>query len=313
VVKVYNYDILSHSSPVRIDQGHVAPTLLSLIKKLSGEDELSKAWARLLPGYLAGQVVGIKVNTLNAKVPTHPEIIRELVASLKDHGGVQGGDILVWDRRLDELQKAGFKESVIGCRVIGTQDDTKSQGNGPGYESDGSCLGGEQARLSKIITRSGDQEGIDHLINVAVLKNHFASGFTGVLKNHYGTFHNPGTFRDRVDAGSGKVLERRFEQAIPTINALPEVAKKSRLWLVDATIVVAKGDTDAAADTLMESLYGGLDPVALDVCCRAARDEKAAGAVQDTTSQGWLEACERVGLGSATVKILDQEDITGAY
>jgi uncharacterized protein (DUF362 family) len=317
VVSIHNWNMVNPPPQVKINEEHVAPTLAALLKKLTGESELSRAWAALLPGYQAGQVVGIKVNTLNSKVPTHPEVIQALVQSLKDHAQVPGSDILVWDRRLDELLKAGFKESTIGCKVIGTVDDTASQGDGPGYEPEGICLGSERGRLTKLITKSGDQGGIDHLINVAVLKNHLASGFTGVLKNHYGTFHNPGTFHDKVDVSTGQLLEKRFEQAIPTINALPEVAKKSRLWLMDATIVVTKGDTDAAADWIPYLLLGSLDPVALDARGRAIRDESvvASGAPKpdETISEGWLVACERVGLGSATVATLEHEDITNTY
>lgn len=306
VVEVTNTNLVQAPPNVKIVEAQVRPTLKELLGAITGETEEGKAWQRLLGAYTPGQVVGIKVNTLNAKVPTHPEIVRELVLSLKMV--VAGADIVVWDRRLDELARAGFTESYIGCRVVGTQDDPQSQGNGPGYEAEGVCFGSERARLSRLITRPGKDGGIDHLINFAVLKNHLASGFTGVLKNHYGTFHNPGTFHDRVDPGDGHVLERRFEQAIPTINAVPEVAKKSRLWLVDGTIVVAKGDTDSAPDTLLHSIFGSLDPVALDTHCRDARN-KAGGGDGDSTSDGWLKACERVGLGKASGFTLDSRKI----
>lgn len=311
VVSIGNPNLVTPPPQVRIVDKQVEPTLTKLLKTLTSTDTVSEAWRKILPGYVAGEVVGIKVNTLNAKVPTHPELVYGLVQLLTPLVGAR--NIVVWDRRLDELQKAGFDESYLGCRVVGTQDDPQSQGNGPGYETDGICVGSQRARLSRLITRSGKEGGIDHLINFAVLKNHLASGFTGVLKNHYGTFHNPGSFHDDVEMASGQVKERRFEQAIPTINALPEVAKKARLWLMDASIVVIKGDTDSAPDWTPSFVAGSLDPVALDAYGRQVRDESVvkSGAPRPTEaiSTGYLQACERVGLGSATVKIVDGEPI----
>ena len=259
---------------------------------LTGAVDLKAAWAVVLKDLKPGQVVGIKVNTLNAKVPTHVELVQALVQSLKVDGGVDTQQLLVWDRRLDELTKAGITAAAVGCAVEGTVDSTSARGNGRGYEESATCLGSDNAKLTTIQTR-----GVDHLINLSVMKNHKASGFTGCLKNHYGTIDNPGDFHNRMSGDT--VVEDRFEKAIPTINALPEVAGKTRLWLMDAIVGVCKGDTDAYADCIPNRLLAGLDPVALDIRGREIRNTEAGGATVETTSDSWLAAAERVGLGKS--------------
>jgi uncharacterized protein (DUF362 family) len=310
VIQASNYDMVTLPPSVTIIECQAERTFKEMMLKLTGAADMQAAWLSLLVDYKPGQVVGIKVNALNSKVPTHREVVKVVVDSLKAHvPDIQADDILVWDRRLDELKKAGLTAEYLECRVEGTKEDAQTKGNGRGYELSSICLGSGQSHLTNIQTRA-----VDHLINFAVLKNHRASGFTGVLKNHYGTIDNPGMFHDKVDANTGKVIERRFEQAIPTINALDEVVTKSRLFLIDASIVVIKGDTDSAADWIPTTLMASLDPVALDAQGRKLRDQcvvdSGSPKPTETISDGWLKVCERVGLGSATPLVVPL-DCTG--
>ena len=116
----------------------------------------------------------------------------ELVGMLKA-AGIRPDKIVVWDRRLDELKAAGYDASKLGCRLEGTLDAPGKKGSSRGYEFDSVCVAGQTTHLSGIQTR-----GIDHLINVAVMKNHFITGYTGALKNHYGTIDNPGEFHGSI-------------------------------------------------------------------------------------------------------------------
>jgi uncharacterized protein (DUF362 family) len=272
--------------------------LSRLLLALTGKTDLKGAWTRLIPGIAPGQVVGIKVNTLG-KVPTHPELVRALCDSLKQGLGLKPEGIVVWDRRLDELTRAGITAETMAVTVEGTQDTAKEKGAGRGYEVGTICLGLRKTHLSNLLTRR-----IDHLINFAVMKRHDASGCTGVLKNHYGTIDNPGDFHDQLGPG-GTVLERRFAEAIPAINAQPEVVSKARLWIVDAALGVCKGGTEDSVDCVPNKLLIGLDPVALDLRARQIRDEErgAAGPDPETISEAWIAAAVKAGLGSATVKL----------
>jgi uncharacterized protein (DUF362 family) len=270
-----------------------------LLLAVSGQADLAAAWRALIPALAPGEIVGIKVNTLSYRVPTHPELVRPLVDSLKQGLGLPAEQIVVWDRRVDELFDAGLNaEALGGVMVEGTLDAPGTQGNSRGYELDPVCIAGRQSRLSNMITRR-----VDHLINFAVAKNHFASGFTGCLKNNYGLIDNPGDFHDVVKAQT--VVERWFDGAIPAINALPEVAAKTRLCLLDATIGVCKGDTSDPADCYPARLLAGRDPVAIDLRARQIRDAARGelGPNPETISEGWLQNAERSGLGSRTLKL----------
>ncbi len=283
----------------RVNASAAGAAFSKLLLALTGKSDLKGAWSALIPGLAAGQVVGVKVNTLNSKVPTHPELVRAVCDSLRAGLGLSAQEIVVWDRRLDELTRAGITAEAMGVAVEGTQDNEREKGAGRGYEVGTICLGLRKTHLSNLLTRR-----VDHLVNLAVMKRHDASGFTGVLKNHYGSFDNPGDFHDKLGPG-GSVLERRFAEAIPAVNALAEVATKTRLWIIDATLGVCKGTTESSVDCVPNKLLVGLDPVALDLRARQIRDEErgSLGPDPETISEAWLDAAAKAGLGTKAVKL----------
>lgn len=295
VVEVHDPDLTLSGKPLA-DEKRAAEDIKKLLLQLTGKVDIKSAWALLLAGMDPGEVVGIKVNTLNAKVPTQPTVVKALVDSLR-LGGLASQQIVVWDRRLDELTKAGFTDKTMGVKVEGTLETSKAKGSGRGYESGATCVGGWKTHLSNILTRR-----VRHLINVAVMKRHSESGFTGCMKNHYGTIDNPGDFHDKKNKAL-VVVEKRFERVIPAVNALSEVAGITRLWMIDAAIGVCKGGTEDAADCIPNRLLMSLDPVAIDARAGQIRDEErgSLGADKETISKGWLSASERFGLGKQKV------------
>jgi uncharacterized protein (DUF362 family) len=284
VIEHQSLDILSTPGGDSLDEKVAKEALEKVLLTLTGKAALHQAWDVLLPDYKATEVVGIKVNVLNPKVPTHPDWLKVLVALLKTKG-IKGDKIVVWDRRMDELIKAGYDDKELGCRLEATLDAPGDKGAGWGYELDSVCVAGKKARLTNLQTRV-----VDHLINIAVLKSHGVTGYTGVLKNHYGTIDNPGDFHGSI-----------HKKAIPAINALDEVAQKSRLWLLDAVFGVSQGDTDSVRDCTPLALAASLDPVALDAYGRALRDRQPQ-AKKETLSDGWLQASESMGLGKVKIK-----------
>jgi uncharacterized protein (DUF362 family) len=277
-----------------IDLNVVAESWKKLLLALTGKVDVKGAWAQLIPDLASTHVVGLKVNTLNADVPTHPEVVKAVVDSLKDGLGLTAERILVWDRRLDELQAAGLTADVLGATVEGTWENSKEKGIGRGYEVSPICLASRKTKLSNILTRR-----IDHLINIAVVKRHVVTGVTGCMKNHYGSIDTPGDFHDNH--------ERRYEKALPQLNLQPEIVSKTRLWVLDASVVVCEGGTEDGADAVPRRLAVGLDPVALDVHARTIRDEARAsiGIKPDTEtiSESWIKGASQAGLGSPTVKL----------
>jgi uncharacterized protein (DUF362 family) len=285
VVEEHRLNIISGGT--KLDPDPTRRTLVNVLTALTGQTTMDKVWEVVLPDYKPTEVVGIKVNVLNAQVPTHPELVQELVGLLKA-GGIDSDKIVVWDRRLDELKTAGFDAATLGCRLEGTLESPGKKGTGRGYEFESVCVAGKTARLSSIQTR-----GIDHLINVAVMKNHFITGYTGTLKNHYGTIDNPGEFHGSI-----------HKRAVPAINALDEVASKARLFILDATVGVCYGDTDAPPDCIPKKVAVSLDPVALDARGRQMRDSEATNTKDhETKSDAWLSNAVKLGLGQSKVNL----------
>ena len=94
-------------------------------------------WSVILPGVGLCTRIGLKVNCLNGYLPTSPAVVRAVIKSLQVNTGVCPGNIIVWDRRLDELTKAGqYTDAHLqGARLVGTVNAFEDP-RGPGYSDD---------------------------------------------------------------------------------------------------------------------------------------------------------------------------------
>jgi hypothetical protein len=236
--------------------------------------------------------IGLKVNCLNGYFPTSPAVVRAIIKSLQTHIGICPGNILVWDRRLDELTVAGkyTDEHLQGARLVGTVNSTTDSA-GPGYSSDFfGTFQGSTPRLSRILT-----EQTDITINCPVLKAHNQSGVTGGLKNIYGMIDIPGNFH--TDAKKGTDLPT----ALPALYNIPAIRNSIKLTIVDALQAVAMGDTNTMPDSLPGRIFASTDPLALDRYAldlvnqlRAERKQPAIGG----SVVGWLDNAYQLGLGT---------------
>jgi len=243
-------------------------------------------WPTLLPDWTQETRLGIKVNVLNEQCPTSLTLVKALVDSLVDGLGASRDRIIVWDRRVDELERCGFTEAAVGAKVVGTITSV-SDGSGPGYGSP-TCgvVAGRAPRLSRVLT-----ELTDMTINVPVLKTHAICGVTGALKNIYGVIDNPGDYHKNINT------------ALPDLYRLPPIRRRFRFHLLDALVAVTTGGTSSPVDTVPRRLLASADPVALDRYALALadrlRDEKQLGLPPvDRTVTGWMENAHALGLGS---------------
>jgi uncharacterized protein (DUF362 family) len=244
------------------------------------------AWSALLPEWTAQTRIGIKVNVLNEQCPTSVELVKALVDSLVDGLGASRQQIVVWDRRLDELTQCGFTEQTVGATVLGTLNSVSDAG-GPGYgEVACGVVAGSAPRLSRILT-----DLTDLTLNVPVLKTHGICGLTGAMKNIYGIIDNPGDYHTNVVT------------ALPALYRLPLIRRRLRFHVLDALLAVTTGGTSSPADTVPARVLASQDPLALDAYALALadqlRDEKQLnlGPV-DRTYTGWMENAQALGLGS---------------
>ncbi len=241
-----------------IDPMVVANMLSAGLAALTEETSLPQAWSRILPSYQEGDYVSLKVNALNPDVPTSPELTAAIAQSLMTNLGVQPDRLFVWDRTELDLLQAGFTPEKMNIACLGTVKSAHDN-SGIGYEKQYVCLSGRKIYLSGLLTLN-----TQHLINAAVLKNHSVAGFTGCLKNHYGSFSNPWDFHKDCDTH------------IAYLNAIPQVSSTTRLYVIDALLGVVLGDTDRPFDCLPKRILLSFDPVAIDQRGLEIRDEMRA-------------------------------------
>ena len=272
VVIVTNQALLADE---KIDQKVAERMLGQAVAKLVGARTSAQAWKSL---FKPADVVGIKVNCLFGKgASTHPEIAYAVAEGLK-MAGVKPENIIIWDRSTGDLAKSGYvPNSGAGVQVLA--DDGK-WGDVVKFRS-------FNARLSKIIT-----DRITAIVNVPIPKTHDVAGITCALKNHYGSFDNPG-------AGHGDGCN----PWLADVNALPQIKNKTRLVVVDA----ARGQCDAgpgfnrSAQFDYYSLIVSKDPLATDRICLDIINEyrrRAGKREMPVESLKWFASAELAGVGT---------------
>jgi hypothetical protein len=190
------------------------------------------------------------------------------------------------------MQLAGFTKntSKTGVRYFGTDGNYDSIV----YPIDG----GVSQRLSKILTNQ-----IQYLINFNVLKNHWTSGVSLSMKNHYGSINN-------VD-GSG-MHDNVAELTIPSINALDPIRSKQVVCICDAIKGTISGGPSAAPQVAPKSLIFSKDPVAHDYI--GAQMLRANGCSANDTSLTVMAkhiaaAANRYGLGTCDPNQIERIDV----
>lgn len=247
------------------EQVHPLNARLSVDKALlllTEKTDIKDAWRQIFPDLKEKDTISLKVNCLNRKCPTHPQITYAIAESMIDSFGMNPNNIIIWDRTTSELKKNGYtiNETDKGVRCFGTvknfsiprwminsnQDET----DGIGYDrSQPIDIGnGEVSHLSKILTQMST-----YMINVPVLKDHGTAGITLSLKNHFGTIDNPHNLHGNY-----------CEPFISKLNATPQIKEKTRLIICDAAFGVYDGGPLGAPQWKQNSILASTDPVALD-------------------------------------------------
>ena len=242
--------VVAHDPQLRgagstVDAGRMQVLLDRAMLALFGHDHPLETplagWRRLVK---PGDRVGLKVNTLGGRgIASNIELV-EVICERLQQAGIKAGDIVVWDRDSEELERVGFKLSVGGDRVQCFGTDRVD------YEEELAAYGSVGSRLSKILTRHTNV-----LINVPVLKDHDGAGVTIALKNMYGVIHNP-----------NKYHPNGCDPYIADLNMLPEIRTRMRLTICDATTAMFEGGPAFKPEHSWKcnSLLISQDPVALD-------------------------------------------------
>lgn len=269
------------------------------------------AWRTLVS---TQDVVGIKVfSRPGPLVGTRPEVVAAVVEGLTG-AGVPTNNIVIWDRQLADLRRAGFGEIAerYGVRLAGAVDagwDEKVS-----YDSAllGQLVYGDHEFQKKIdgfarksfasvlVTRQ-----ISKIINVSPMLNHNSAGVCGSLYSlALGSVDNTLRFEGNT---------ARLAEAVPDIYNLPGVGDHVALHIVDALICQYEGEEIVRlhCSIALNQLRFSKDPVALDVLSVgeiAVQRRRADLAASGRTNHFELyQNAALIELGTADVKKIDLE------
>lgn len=240
---------------------------------LTGSANLKDAWLKFVS---PKERIGLKVNPVaGPQLSTSVEVTLAIVNQLEE-AGVPRSNIIIWDRREEQLFEAGFNnENFPGIKIIGTERPE----NGSMYDESGKLHSlkmidttwyywadcenkydsatipymvneGKYSYFTKIVT-----EMVDKIINVPILKN-AGSSVTLCLKNlAYGSVTN-----------TGRLHRQLWAETCAEVNAFPPLRDKVVLNIVDGIKGCFNGGPGANPQFFCEykTVLVGTDPVAVD-------------------------------------------------
>lgn len=259
--------LVKHSkviSPDGIVDSDILDSMLDTAISNFNGDSPSDYWNKI---FSPKETIGLKVNTLGlnsiarSSLTDHfSAITNSIIKSFKECG-YKDENFIIWDRSNEELTSAGFNiQNEIGkTRTLGVV--SRSGGSAIGYHDNEIQVESKSTRITKILT-----DMCDGIINIPLIKDHGNSGFTGALKNHYGTINNARDFHNNNCTDPG----------IPEINMIDVIRKKQRLIIVDALMCVFNGGPRWERRFMWPfgGILVGTDPVAVDTVLFNIMNEK---------------------------------------
>ena len=272
-----------------------------LVMAATGRPDVAAAWRTLVH---PRDRVGLKVSTSAAPVAsTHPAIV-EAVAEGLVAAGVPPDRIVIWDRKWDDIARAGYEK--LGRRFVVTSTDRAG-----GYNQKEVATAAVMGRLihgdrdfDPRHTQSDQMSGKSYLSNVLVggvdkvvhlpaLTDHLSSGMNGALS---------GMVLDNLD--NWRRLARPPHYGDPFLAELyadPRIGGKVVLTILDALRPQYAGGPFPEPQYVVNhgAIYASRDPVAIDVLGVELLDgfRKQAGMLSLSKMTEWLASAEVLGLG----------------
>ncbi len=265
-----------------------------LLLTLTKSGNVEEGWNKIIPSLKPTSRISIKVNSINPKLPSHPEVATAIAKSLIK-AGVRDNNIIIWDRRegniIEGLARCGYRINTTsrGIRCLATNS------RGVGFDKSSPLRVpsiGKDFPVTRILSQM-----CDHIINLSVLKDHGISGFTGSLKNFYGAiplWNKLAVFNIR------RMHRNRANPQIAELYNNAPIRDKVRLSVCDALLGCYQGGPSGRPQWAQYQLLGSLDPVALDSVglniIEAKRREAGLPSVRPRT--GYIRSAARLGLGT---------------
>ena len=276
---------------------------------VTGRRTPSEAWRSLVK---PGEKVGIRVATLPGPVGgTHPQVARAVVDQLIA-AGIRPENIIVWDRRRQDLVAAGYQgtpglnlrwieqgsgydpRATVECAAIGqlVYGDLSFKES---RTSLADILGptaqlSNQSHLPIILSRE-----VDKVINIPSLCDSTYTGIHGALAGMtLGILDNWRRF------GNGRGFA---DSALAEVYSDPRIGKKVILTIMDAMVLQYAGGPFPSPVNCAEyaALFASRDPVAIDATALRLLDEQRLVSKLPKASEdgGHVAEAESRGLGNA--------------
>ncbi len=311
--KVVKVDTGTASVEGKLDEEKVKVAMEKGLTELTAEKNITDALKQFVT---PKDVVGLKVNPIGGDLlSTKTEVTEVLVNGLLA-AGVPKANIIIWDRRLFQLEEAGYTAeqfpgiSILGTEMKGPNDDFFDE-NDELWAKDNIVREalpyvadlemkyprdtlpymineGKESYFTRIVT-----EKVTKIINVPILKN-AGPTVTLCLKNlSYGSISN--TSR----------LHKLWMQSVVEPCAFPVLRDKVVLNVVDGFQACYDGGPGANPKFIYDAnvMLFGTDPVAVDAIGHdiivKERMKRGVQQLDDKTRSAFLEIAESLKLGTA--------------
>lgn len=286
-------------------------TLEIAMLALTGEKKLKKAWRKFVS---EKDVVGLKLNPIGGKLLSTSHAVTQAIIKQLEESGIKRENIVIWDRRLMELEEAGFtSDQYPGIKIVGTEC---KDAQGSFYNKEGKLYGeanvdkeqfyyadcemeydaytlpymvnsGKYSYFTKIVTQQ-----VTRIINVPILKNAGPTA-TLCLKNlAFGSISN-----------TARLHQKLWHQTCAQVCAFPPLRDKVVLNIVDGFIGCYEGGPAANPQFICQYdlLMAGTDPVAIDrIGHEIIVNKRIAEGIQKSdraTSYKYVTLAQEYGLG----------------
>lgn len=295
-------------------QAVISRMVAGLVCAVTGKPDPNAAWRSLVK---PGEKVGIKVSTMPGPVGgTHPQIALAVAEGLMA-AGISPNDIVIWDRRREDLVQAGYDKipglnlrwiekgggfdpravvssPAIGQLVYGDLSFKESRNSLSDILGPTAQLSNE-SHLPVLLARE-----IDKVINIPSLCDSYHTGVFGALAGMtIGILDNNRRFGKADGYG---------DSALASVYADERIGKKVILTIMDGmALQYAGGPYPSPVNCVSYSaLFASRDPVAIDATALRLIDEQRQLSNMPKASEegGHVKEAEANGLGNAEEKMV---------
>lgn len=263
-----------------VSQSKVTEMIERGVKELTGQPTVAAAWGALLPGYLAGKGIAIKVNFNNSHTGSDGcndsdniidaliEPVNALIAGMKLNG-VREQDIWIYDALRAIPARFRTRCAYAGVHFVDSAcaESVTFESTDPHAAVTFAHANLNPRRLADVLINA------TYLINLPIIKEHGISGVTLGFKNHFGSIQyvmGSGTdnLHDYIEPGNA-AYSANYSPTVE-INQNPHIRNKTVLIvgdglygaLINTNVVPTRWQS--LGNAACNSLFFARDPVALD-------------------------------------------------